>query len=126
MPVKQVRSVIRIGRQVSISAFGARGIHISSITFNRAAVASAGRLGVTVTVRDRRHYLVRDAVVMLQPTAHRASIRSTWVRMSDVLGRATFRVPVASSSIGHRFYLTVLARTPRSATLVTASTFLAG
>src|SRR5207244_451252 len=76
-PVRRIRSVIRIGRQMSISAFGARGIRIAGIHFDRRGLMSAHRLGVTVTVRDRRHYLVRDAVVMLQSVAHRLSINGS-------------------------------------------------
>lgn len=124
--IQRIRSVIRFGRQISISAFGARGIHISAIRFNTSGVARTGRLGVTVTVRDRRHYLIRDAVVMLQPLAHRVSISGSLAQMSNLLGRTTFTVPVAGSALGHRLYLTVIARTPRSSTQVTTSTFLCG
>ena len=110
---------------MSISAFGARGIRISKITFNRSGLRSSGRLGIAVTVQDRRHYLIRDAVVMLQPSAHQTTIRSSFVRMSSTLGRATFSVPVASSLLGHRLYVRVTAQTPLSKTHVTASTLLA-
>ena len=123
--VKRVRSVVRVGRQISISAFGARGLRISEIRFNTKTLARH-RLGVTVTVRDRRNYLIRDAVIMLQPSAHRTSITSTWAQMSNFLGRATFTVPVAAARFGHRLYLTVLARTPRTSTHVTASVYLCG
>lgn len=122
--IQRIRSVIRFGRLVSISAFGARGIRISRITFNRSALRSSGRLGIAVTVQDRRHYLIRDAVVMLQPSSQRTTIRSSWVRMSNMLGRATFSVPVSSGSLGHRLYVRVIAQTPLSKTHVTASTFL--
>src|SRR5579859_6568793 len=122
--IQRIRSVIRFGRLASISAFGARGIRISRITFNRSALRSSGRLGIAVTVQDRGHYLIRDAVVMLQPSSQRTTIRSSWVRMSNALGRATFSVPVSSSSLGHRLYVRVIAQTPLSKTHVTASTFL--
>ena len=122
--IQRIRSVIRIGRFLSVSAFGARGIRISKIVFNRSALRTIGRLGVAVTVQDHRHYLVRDAVVMLQPYAHHTTIHSSWARMSNTLGRATFSVPVTSGSIGHRLYLRVVAQTPRSQTRLTASTLL--
>lgn len=124
--VKRVRSVIRIGRQFSISAFGARGIRISSVTFNYALVRSTRQLGVAVTVRDLRRYLVRDAVVTLQPASGRTTIGSSAVRMSSRLGRATFSVPVGSAALGHKLYLKVVAETPRSNTHVTVSTSLPG
>lgn len=126
VPVKTVRSVIRIGRQVSISAFGARGIRISAIKFNWSCAHSMSRLGVSVTVRDRQGYLIRDAVVMLQPAAHHATIANTAVGMSGRLGKATFSVPIASAAIGHRLYLKVVARTPRASAHVIASTMLKG
>jgi hypothetical protein len=121
--VKRVRSVIRVGRQISISAFGARGIRITRIQFNTHALAHH-RLGVTVTVRDRHNYLIRDAVIMLQPFAHRPSISSTWVQMSNLIGRATFTVPIATAKLRHRLYLMVRARTPLASTHVTASVVL--
>jgi hypothetical protein len=123
--VKRVRSVIRVGRLFSISAFGARGIRITGIQFNTKALAHH-RLGVTVTVRDRRNYLIRDAVIMLQPTANRTSITGTWVQMSNLLGRATFTLPTAANKLNHHLYLTVLARTPRASTHTTASVNLCG
>ena len=45
-------------------------------------------------------------------------------RWGSMLGRATFRVPVASGLLGHRLYVRVAAQTPRSQTHVTASTVL--
>lgn len=122
--IVRIRSVVRIGRMLSISAFGARGIRISSITFNRRSLVSTGRLGITVTVQDRRHYLVRDAVVMLQPIAHHTTIGGSLASMTNMLGRATFSAPVAARSLGAHFYVRVVARTPRSQTHLTASTFL--
>jgi hypothetical protein len=124
--VRQVRSVIRIGRQFSVSAFGARGIRISAVTFIYTSVHSGRKLGVAVTVRDRRRYLVRDAVVILQPASGRTTIGSSAVRMSNRLGRAMFSVPVGSAALGHRLYLKVIAQTPRSTTHVTVSTSLVG
>ncbi len=123
--VQRIRSVVRIGRLTTISAFGARGIRISAITFDRSAVRRSGRLHVVVTVRDRRNYLVRDAVVMLQPASQRWTIHGSWAGMSNLVGRASFRVPVASNVLGHRLYVRVIARTPRSQTHVIASASLA-
>jgi hypothetical protein len=124
--VKQIRSVIRVGRMLSISAFGARGIKITAVRFDTSRVVGNHRLGVTVTVRDRRNYLVRDAVVMLVATMHRASLRGSLAGMSGTLGTAHFTVPVASTTMGHRLYLTVVARTPRASARVTRSVALCG
>ena len=123
--VKRVQSVIRVGRLLSISAFGARGIRITRIQFTTNMLAHH-RLGVTVTVRDRRNYLIRDAVIMLKPAANRTSLHSTWVQMSNLLGRATFTVPITAKTLNHRLYLNVLARTPRANTQLAASVLLTG
>ncbi|HST25173.1 MAG TPA: hypothetical protein VLJ76_04205 [Gaiellaceae bacterium] len=123
--VRQIRSVIRVGRSLSISAFGARGIRITAVRFDTSKVG-AHHLGVTVTVRDRRNYLVRDAVVMLVPTAYRQSLRGSLAQMSSTLGTARFTVPVTAPVVGHRLYLTVVARTPRASARVTRSVALCG
>jgi hypothetical protein len=81
---------------------------------------------VTVTVRDRRNYLVRDAVLMLVPTAHRKTLRGSIAGMSGTAGTTRFNVPVTSTALGHRIYLTVVARTPRASTRVTRSVVLCG
>jgi hypothetical protein len=124
--VKQISSVIRVGRSLSISAFGARGIRITTVRFDTSHVVGAHRLGVTVTVRDRRNYLVRDAVLMLVPTAHRTTLRGSIAGMSGVRGTMRFNVPVTSAALGHRLYLTVVARTPRASTRVTRSVAVCG
>jgi hypothetical protein len=122
--VKRVRSVIRVGRLMSVSAFGARGIRITGVQFKTSAVARTHRVNVTVTVRDRRNYLVRDAVVMLVPTARRTTISGSSARLTDLLGKASFTLPVAATKLGHRLYVTVQARTPRAATHLTRSVYL--
>jgi hypothetical protein len=124
--VKQISSVIRVGRTLSISAFGARGIRITGVRFDTSHVTGTHRLGVTVTVRDRRNYLVRDAVVTVVPTAHRTTLRGSLAGMSGTLGTTRFSVPVASGLLGHRLYLTVVARTPRATARVTRSVVVCG
>ncbi len=124
--VKQISSVIRVGRMLSISAFGARSIRITAVPFDTSRVVGSHRLGVSVTVRDRRNYLVRDAVVMLVPTTHRSSLHGSFAGMSGTLGTARFKVPVASATLGRRLYMTVVARTPRASARVTRSVAVCG
>jgi hypothetical protein len=124
--VKRISSVIHVGRMISISAFGARGIRITAVRFDTSHLLGSHRLGVAVTVRDRQNYLVRDAVVMLVPTAHRSSVRGSLAGMSGTFGTAQFRVPVTSTTLGHRLYVTVVARTPRASARVTRSVALCG
>jgi hypothetical protein len=124
--VKRVRSVIRVGRQFSISAFGARGIRITSIHFRTIRSAQGYRLGVAVTVRDRRNYLIRDAVVMLQPQALRLTIGGSVAQLSGTTGRAAFSLPIRTTSFHHRLYVAVLARTPLAGVRVMTSVLLQG
>jgi hypothetical protein len=124
--VKRVRSVIRVGRQLSISAFGARGIRVTSIRFRTTRSAQGYRLGIAVTVRDRRNYLIRDAVVMLQPQAHRLTIGGSVAELSGMNGRASFSLPIRKTSLDHRLYLAVVARTPLAHTRVKASVLVSG
>jgi hypothetical protein len=119
--VKRVRSVVRLGRSFSISAFGARGIRITAVRFDTSAAARTHRLTVGVTVRDRRNYLVRDAVVMLVPTAHRATIRGSVAALTNMSGRARFSVPVPRATLGLRLSMLVTARTPTASARVTRS-----
>ena len=126
VPVRHLRSVIRVGRQTSVSAFGALGVKIGSVKFDTHNVVRTGRVGVTVTVRDRRNYLVRDAIVMLQPSVRGLTVRSSWAGTSNLTGRATFTVPVSSALLGHRLYVRVTARTFRASTHVTSSAYLCG
>jgi len=125
VPVNRVSSVIRVGKSSSVSAFGAQGIRIAGVEFDTSRVARTHHLGVTVLVRDRRNYLVRDAIVMVSPTPHRASVAGSWAATSDVLGRARFSVPVSSRS-ARRIYLTVTAKTPRARTRITRSVGIGG
>jgi hypothetical protein len=118
--LRRVRSVIRVGRAMSVSAFGAQGLRIASIRFDTHAAASKHRVGVTVRVRDRRRYLVRDAVVVLRPLG-RAETAGASVLMTDVYGKARFSLPLGRTSLGKRLHVAVTARTPRASAHRTAS-----
>jgi hypothetical protein len=120
VPVTQVTTVIHVGKSTSVSAFGAQGIRIARVQFDTGKLARTHRLGVTVSVRDRRNYLVRDAIVTVSPTPRRASVAGSWAETTDVLGRARFSVPVSSRS-ARRIFLTVTAKTPRARARLTRS-----
>ena len=120
-PVQHVSSIVRVNHESSVSAYGALGIRIASIRFDTKSVARSGRMKVDVLLRDRRRYLVRDAIVMLGPAANRASLAASYAAISNRAGRAMFTVPVPKSAFGKRLYLTVKARTPRSSAKRTTS-----
>jgi hypothetical protein len=120
VPVTQVNTLVRVGRSMSVSAFGARGLRISSVQFDTTRLARTHRLGVTVSVRDRRNYLVRDAIVTVAPTPRRTTVAGSWAATTDALGRARFSVPVSSRS-ARRIFVTVTAKTPRAKARLTRS-----
>jgi hypothetical protein len=119
--IKRISSVVRFGRSFSVSAYGASGLRITAVRFDTRHVATTHRAVVNVTVRDRRKYLVRDAVVMLQPTVHGFTIPGATVGLTNTAGRAHFTVAVPRSASGHRLSLTVLARTPTASARLTRS-----
>ena len=92
--------MIRVGRMLSISAFGRPG-HPNGGPFDTSHVLGSHRLGVAVTVRIGGD-LVRDAIVMLVPTAHRSSVRQLARRDERHVRHGEVQGPVASTTLGHR------------------------
>ena len=109
--VSRIKSTIRTSAGTSVSAAGARGLVIARLRVDKQKLGTSGRLGVRVTVKDRRGYLVRGAAVRLVATPHKqltnGSIRAGF---TNRLGRAQFTYRVRMSS---------LAGMPGSLTIVT-------
>ena len=98
-----------------VMAGQAVGLRIASIRFSTAGINSTRRLGVQVTVRDRRGLLVRDAIVSIAGLRGGSStIACTMAAYSDRLGRASFRLPVDAKLGGKRVLVAVSARTPQA------------
>lgn len=64
----RVKSVIRTTAGTSVSAVGARGLKIAGVKLDTDALTASRWLGVIVTVKDKRGYLVRGATVRLRAT----------------------------------------------------------
>jgi hypothetical protein len=110
--VNRIRSVVRTRAGTSVSAAGARGLVVAGLRFD-AQRLSAGRLGVLVTVKDRRGYLVRGAALRLAAAPARyLATGPTQAGFSNRLGQArfTYRLRSAALSTGMPRALTVQAR----------------
>ena len=84
-------SVIRMNAGMSVSAAGARGVVIAKISFDKKAMKSSKRLGVSVTVKDRRGYLVRGAALRLTGAPARyLTTGSVRTGFTNRLGQAKF------------------------------------
>jgi hypothetical protein len=61
-----VTSTIKTKAGTSVAALGAQGVVIAKIRFDKRHLLTQRRLGVIVTVKDRRGYLVRGAALRLK------------------------------------------------------------
>jgi hypothetical protein len=86
-----VKSTIRTRAGTSVSAAGARGIVISRIAFDKRFLGSAKHLRVLVTVKDRRGYLIRGALLRLRalPAKHVAN-GAVRAGFTNQIGKAQF------------------------------------
>jgi hypothetical protein len=101
-------------RTTTITAIQAFGLRIASIRFATRGVEATKRLGVIVTVRDRRGFLVRDAIVSIAGVpGTRLPIAWRQAAYSNRLGQVTFRLPLAKEMGGKRLLVAIIARTPR-------------
>ena len=123
----RISSTIRTRAGMSVSAAGARGVVIAKIGFDKRTMKWSKRLGVSVTVKDRRGHLVRGAALRLTGAPARyltsGSIRSGF---TNRLGQAkfTYRLhPSAFAACGcKQFVLTARASTLRAWTKKSAAT----
>ncbi|HEY2935571.1 MAG TPA: hypothetical protein VGJ25_03175 [Gaiellaceae bacterium] len=90
------------------------GLRIASIRFATRGIKTSKRLGVLVTVRDRRGFLVRDAIVSIAGVpGTRSPIAWRQAAYSNRLGQATFRLPLEQRMGGKRLLVAITARTPK-------------
>jgi hypothetical protein len=97
----------------SVAAANARGLRITQIRYKFVNAKAGKRLRVLVTLRDRKHHLVRAAIVSLNRLAGAKSTLPGLRRgLSNRQGQAAFVVQLKKSMFGHRFSLRIGARTP--------------
>jgi len=99
-PVGLNSSVVRTASGTSISAAGANGLRIATVKYTTKKVAKTKRITMTVTLRDKRGYLVRGAILRVRPTnlQARAVIGGQQAKVTNKLGRAAFVLKLRSAS----------------------------
>jgi hypothetical protein len=114
--VKQVTTAIKTKAGTSVSAAGAKGVAIAKVRFDKRRLVSHKRLGVVVTVKDKRGFLIRGAAVRLKALPLRfVATGATRAGFTSKLGRATFGYRLherAFTGKSHRFAIVVRASTP--------------
>jgi hypothetical protein len=75
-------------------------------------VQAKKRVSMIVTVKDRRGYLVRDAIVSVRGKASRSLRAGTGIKLSNKIGRATFVLRPRLARFGKRLFMIARAKTP--------------
>jgi hypothetical protein len=121
-PVLHITSAIRTRAGTSVTAAGAQGLKISQIHYDLSKLQTTKRLGITVTLRDLRGYLVRDAAVTIGAARGAAvTISGRQSRISNRYGQAVFSVPLSKAVFSKRLFVGVTGRTPSAQAHRTAS-----
>jgi hypothetical protein len=114
----RVRSTIATRAGTSVSAAGAQGLVIAKVALERRFLKAAKHLGVVVTVKDRRGYLIRGAALRLRamPAQH---VRNGALRagFTNRIGNGRFAYRLQASAFQDKTqYLTIWTRaaTPKS------------
>ena len=111
----RVTSVIRTTAGTSVSAVGARGLRIANVKLDTHALKAARKLGVVVTIKDRRGYLVRGATVRLRATPVRMlGNGSTRAGFTNRVGKALFAYRLSPSALAGPNPQTLAIATPRA------------
>ena len=119
-PVTNLTSAIKTRFGRSVSAAGARGLVIAKIRFDRRGLLTHRRIGLVVTVKDRRGYLVRGAAVRLRgmPAKYVAN-GATRARFTSRFGGTRFGYVLQKRAFTDRFprklTVSVRASTPSAA-----------
>jgi Glucodextranase, domain B len=115
----RVRSTIATHAGTSVSAAGAQGIVIAKITTDKHLLRPARLLGLVVTVKDRRGYLIRGASLRMRalPSRHVAN-GALRAGFTNRVGRARFAYHMRASALAGKesklLTITVRAATPKS------------
>jgi hypothetical protein len=124
-PLANVSSVIRTRTGASVSAAGARGLVISKVRFDTRALRSGSRLGIAVTVEDRRRFLVRGAALRLAAApGYLTANGATRVGFTNRAGRAsfTYRLSARALAATEQRWLRIVARASTPSTTATRTT----
>jgi hypothetical protein len=110
--VRAQSSTIQTSAGTSVSAAGALGLRIVSVRYLLRGVKVKKRFTMIVTVKDRRGYLVRDAIVRVLGKSARSLRPGTAIKLSNKVGRASFLVRPRLNRFGKRLFVIARAKTP--------------
>ncbi len=105
-------STIQTSQGTSVSAAGALGLRIASVRYVLRGVQARKRVSMIVTVKDRRGYFVRDAIVSVHGKSARSLRAGTGIKLSSKTGRATFVLRPRLARFGQRLFMIARAKTP--------------
>ena len=122
----RISSVIRTRAGSSVSAAGAQGVVIAKIRFDKATMKWNRKLGVSVTVKDRRGYFVRGASLrLIGMPARYLTTGAVRVGFTNRLGQAKFAYRLHPQALAacacKELVLTARASTLRASTRKTAT-----
>jgi hypothetical protein len=121
-PVTQLGSTISTSQGTSVSAAGALGVRIVSIKYK--PNAQTKRVRMIVTVKDRRGYLIRDAIVTVKGMPARAIQGGVQAATTNRIGKATLVLRPQPALFGGRLATRTTAKTPSAAATKVSSTRL--
>jgi len=117
--ITKVTTVIRTRAGASVSAMGAQGIVIAKVRFDKRNLLTMKRVGVVVTVKDKRGFLIRGAALRLKgmPLRYLAN-GANRAGFTNRLGKARFMYRLHSRAFAggtcKHLALMVRASTPRA------------
>jgi hypothetical protein len=97
-----------------VSAENAVSVRIASVRYSTKRIKKTKRLGIVVTVRDRRGLLVSGAKVTARGARARLVAGRTRVKRSNIKGQVAFTMRLRSKAFGRRFVVIATATTPRA------------
>ena len=100
----------------TIAAGSAQGVRISKVRYITKSVKRTKRLRMVVTVRDRRGYLIRGAVVRVRSATAGRIVRNPKTKKTNRAGQAAFLLHARNRAFGKRLVMVTLAQTPSAKT----------
>jgi hypothetical protein len=100
----------------TIAAKSAQGVRISKVRYITKSVKRTKRLRMVVTVRDRRGYLIRGAVVRVRSAKAGRIVRNPKTKKTNRAGQAAFLLRARNRAFGKRLVMVTLAQTPSAKT----------
>lgn len=124
-PVGHISSAIGTVYGTSVSAAGAKGVKIASVRYVLKGVKAQKRVGMVVTVKDKRGYLVRGATVRVRPSNFNRSriVGGQQARLTGKVGRASFTLRLRARAFpkAKRLFMVTTAITPTAKAKKTTS-----